>query len=140
MIWPRLWAGLWRVRSWRQDCWGRFGCGRVGRDAAERLVSGAAEPVGDLAESVDEGGQAVGAGGLRVENKAWLRICRLPAYTPDMNPAEGIWPRSSGPWPTSRPPAGRPGRMIKRKLKKIQYRPHLIDGCLAATGLTIEPW
>ena len=31
-------------------------------------------------------------------------------------------------------------RIIKRKLKKIQYRPHLIDGCLAGTGLTIEPW
>ena len=31
-------------------------------------------------------------------------------------------------------------RIIKRKLKKIQYRPHLIDGCLAATGLTIESW
>jgi hypothetical protein len=31
-------------------------------------------------------------------------------------------------------------RIIKRKLKKIQYRPHLIDGCLAATGLIIEPW
>ena len=31
-------------------------------------------------------------------------------------------------------------RIIKRKLKKIQYRPHLIDGCLAPTGLTIEPW
>ena len=30
-------------------------------------------------------------------------------------------------------------RIIKRKLKKIQYRPHLIDGCLAATGLKIEP-
>jgi len=30
-------------------------------------------------------------------------------------------------------------RIIKRKLKKIQYRPHLIDGCLAATGLRIEP-
>ena len=30
-------------------------------------------------------------------------------------------------------------RLVKRKLKKIQYRPHLIDGCLAATGLTIEP-
>jgi arginyl-tRNA--protein-N-Asp/Glu arginylyltransferase len=30
-------------------------------------------------------------------------------------------------------------RIVKRKLKKIQYRPHLIDGCLAATGLTIEP-
>jgi hypothetical protein len=32
------------------------------------------------------------------------------------------------------------GRIVKRKLKKIQYRPDLINGCLAATGLTIEPW
>jgi hypothetical protein len=31
-------------------------------------------------------------------------------------------------------------RIVKRKLKKIQYRPHLIAGCLAATGLIIEPW
>jgi hypothetical protein len=29
-------------------------------------------------------------------------------------------------------------RIVKRKLKKIQYRPHLVDGCLAKTGLTIE--
>jgi hypothetical protein len=31
-------------------------------------------------------------------------------------------------------------RIGKRKLKKFQYRPHLISGCLAKTGLTIEPW
>jgi hypothetical protein len=31
-------------------------------------------------------------------------------------------------------------RIVKRKLKKIQYRPHLLDGCLAQTGLIIEPW
>ena len=30
-------------------------------------------------------------------------------------------------------------RLVKRKQTKIQYRPHLINGCLAATGLTIEP-
>ena len=29
-------------------------------------------------------------------------------------------------------------RIVKRKLKKIQYRLHLIDGCLARTGLAIE--
>ena len=23
---------------------------------------------------------------------------------------------------------------------EIKYRPHLINGCLAATGLKIEPW
>jgi hypothetical protein len=33
-----------------------------------------------------------------------------------------------------------PIRIIKRKLNKIQYRPHLIDGCLARVGLKIEPW
>ncbi|MFI7708654.1 hypothetical protein [Nonomuraea sp. NPDC049480] len=30
-------------------------------------------------------------------------------------------------------------RIVKRKMKKIQYRPHLITGCLTGTGLTIEP-
>ena len=28
--------------------------------------------------------------GFAQENEAWLRICQLPAYTPDLNPAEGI--------------------------------------------------
>ena len=58
-----------------------------------------------------------------------------------MNPAEGIWSllkRSIANFAT----ADQAGlvRIIKRKLKKIQYRPHLIDGCLAATSLKIEPW
>ena len=75
------------------------------------------------------------------ENKAWLRIYRLPAYAPDLNPAEGIWSllkRSIANFAA----ADLDGlvRIVKRKLKKIQYRPHLIDGCLTATGLTIEPW
>ncbi|WP_405689484.1 hypothetical protein [Streptomyces sp. NBC_00057] len=26
---------------------------------------------------------------------------------------------------------------VKRSLKKTQYRPHLIDGCLIGTGLTL---
>ncbi|MFC4469212.1 hypothetical protein ACFPH6_32645 [Streptomyces xiangluensis] len=29
-------------------------------------------------------------------------------------------------------------RVIKRKLKKIQYRPHLITGCLPTTGLNLD--
>jgi transposase len=75
------------------------------------------------------------------QNQAWLRIYRLPAYTPDMNPAEGIWSllkRSM----VNFAAADVDGlvRIVKRKLKKIQHRPHLIDGCLTATGLTLEPW
>ncbi len=53
--------------------------------------------------------------GFAAKNKEWLRIYRLPAYA-------GLV------------------RIVKRKLKKIQYRPHLILGCLAGTGLKIEPW
>jgi transposase len=29
--------------------------------------------------------------GFAQENKEWLRVYQLPAYAPDMNPAEGIW-------------------------------------------------
>jgi hypothetical protein len=74
------------------------------------------------------------------ENRSWLRVYPLPAYSPDLNPAEGIWSllkRSMASFAA----AGVDGlvRIVKRKLKKIQYRPHLIDGCLAATGLAIKP-
>ena len=75
------------------------------------------------------------------ENKDWLRVYRLPAYAPELNPAEGIWSllkRAMANFAA----ADLDGlvRIVKRKLKKIQYRPHLINGCLAGTGLTIEPW
>jgi transposase len=75
------------------------------------------------------------------ENKDWLRVCQLPAYAPDLNPAEGIWSllkRAMANFAAA--DLADLIRIIKRKLKKIQYRPHLIDGCLAGTGLTIESW
>ena len=75
------------------------------------------------------------------ENKEWLRVFRLPAYAPDLNPAEGIWSLLKRAM-VNFAVTDLDGlvRIVKRKLKKIQYRPHLIDGCLAATGLIIEPW
>ena len=75
------------------------------------------------------------------DEQGWLRVYRLPAYAPDMNPAEGIWSllkRSHGQLRRRRP--GRPGPHHQAQAEEIQYRPHLIDGCLAATGLRIEPW
>ena len=84
------------------------------------------------------------------ENKDWPRLYRLPAYAPDLNPAEGIWSLhpAEGIWSllkrsmASFAAADQAGlvRVIKRKLKKIQDRPRLISGCLAATGLRTEPW
>jgi transposase len=72
-------------------------------------------------------------------NADWLRVYRFPPYAPELNPAEGVWSllkRAMADFVV----ADLSGlvRIVKRKLKKIQYRPHLIDGCLAQTGLTIE--
>ncbi|MDQ0718371.1 transposase [Streptomyces luteogriseus] len=65
----------------------------------------------------------------------------MPSYAPELNPAEGVWSL------LKRAIANFVAtdlrglvRIVKRKLKKIQFRPHLIDGCLAGTGLIIEPW
>lgn len=64
----------------------------------------------------------------------------MPASAPDLNPVEGIWSllrRSMASFATD--DIEGLVRIIKRKLKKIQYRLHLINGCLAAADLTTEP-
>ena len=77
--------------------------------------------------------------GFAEENRAWLRVYRLPAYAPGITPVEGIWSllkRAVANFDA----ASLAGlvRIVKRKLRKIQCRPHLVSGCLAGTGLAIE--
>ncbi|WP_243766567.1 transposase [Streptomyces sp. GC420] len=73
------------------------------------------------------------------ENKGWLRVFQMPSYAPELNPQEGIWSllkRGIANFVATNLTGLE--RIVKRKLKKIQYRPELIDGCLAETGLVIE--
>jgi hypothetical protein len=70
-----------------------------------------------------------------------LRVCHRRKGEPKgFSWIEGIWPLLKRAM-ASFAAAGLESlvRIVKRKLKKIQYRPHLIDGCLTPTGLTIEP-
>jgi len=58
-----------------------------------------------------------------------------------LNPAEGVWSllkRATVNFAVT--DLNGLVRIVKRKLKKIQFRPHLIEGCLAGTGLIIDPW
>jgi transposase len=74
------------------------------------------------------------------EHSEWLRIFQLPSYAPELNPVEGIWSLvKRGLADFAAADLAHLTRVVKRRLKKIQYRPHLIDGCLAPTGLTLEP-
>jgi hypothetical protein len=65
---------------------------------------------------------------------------RLPAYAPDLNPAEGVWSvlkRGLSNLAVSH--VDDLATLIRSRLKPMQYRPALIDGFLAETGLTLNP-
>ncbi|MEU6224152.1 transposase [Streptomyces sp. NPDC047042] len=68
-----------------------------------------------------------------------MAIFHLPPYAPELNPQEGIWSllkRALADFAAA--DLTHLTRVIKRKLKKIQYRPHLIAGCLPTTGLSLD--
>ncbi|MFF1306179.1 transposase [Streptomyces sp. NPDC058307] len=68
-------------------------------------------------------------------NAEWLTVFHLPTYAPDLNPQEGIWSlvkREIGNLAAA--DLTQITRAVKRRLKRIQYRPELVDGCLATTA------
>ncbi|MGW9137624.1 IS630 family transposase [Streptomyces sp. NPDC055681] len=68
----------------------------------------------------------------------WLTTIRLPPYAPDLNPVEGIWSllrRAMANTAFDTPDDL--DRILRRELRRTQLRPHLIDGCLTATGLPL---
>jgi DDE superfamily endonuclease len=69
--------------------------------------------------------------------RPWLRVYHLPGYAPELNPVENVWSN------VRRGLANlTPGTVTdladkaKNRLKRMQYRPGLIDAFLAATGLS----
>ena len=72
-------------------------------------------------------------------NTAWLTVFQLPTYAPDPIPQGGIWPlvkRDIGNLAAA--DLSQITRAVKRKLKMLQFRPEVIDGCVAGTGLTLS--
>ncbi|MFD0203370.1 transposase [Saccharothrix carnea] len=70
----------------------------------------------------------------------WLHVIQLPAYAPDLNPTEGVWShvkRSLGNLAVTN--VDHLADIVRNRLKRIQYRPELLTGFLAQTGLTLAP-
>lgn len=66
----------------------------------------------------------------------WLTTFRLPSYAPDLNPVEGIWSllrRAMANTAFDTPDDL--DRTLRRELRRVQIRPHLVDGRLTATAL-----
>jgi transposase len=84
---------------------------------------------------------------LRAELRAftsaqpWLRVFQLPSYAPDLNPTEGIWSVLKRGVLANLAAASFSHllQVIRHGLRKLQYQPGLIEGCLTGTGLSLEP-
>jgi putative transposase len=72
-------------------------------------------------------------------HSGWLTEVRLPAYAPELNAAEGVWANmKNGLGNLAARDVDQLAAIVKNRLKRIQYRPALIDGFLGQTGLTLE--
>lgn len=72
-----------------------------------------------------------------IARHAWLTVIQLPTYAPQLNPVEGIWSLIRR--DLANTAFADPDHLIaavRRSLREIQYRPRLIDGVLAGTGLS----
>ncbi len=75
-----------------------------------------------------------------VAARDWLTVFQLPAYASELNPVESLWPH------LKRSLANLVKRdiaqltsLVKTRLRRMQYRPGLIEGFLAGTRLDLTP-
>ena len=73
--------------------------------------------------------------------RAWLTVFQLPPYAHELNPVEQIWSQ------LKRSLANLAKRnlaqltvLVKTRLRRMQYRPGLLGGFLASTGLDLTPF
>lgn len=72
-----------------------------------------------------------------VAARSWLRVYQLPSYAPELNPVEKVWSamkRSLANHGVRT--ATNLAAAVKNRLKRMQYRPGLIDGYFTGTGLS----
>jgi putative transposase len=75
-----------------------------------------------------------------IATRDWLHVIQLPPYAPDLNPTEHVWShvkRNLGNLIVLG--VDQLAAIVKNRLKRIQYRPELVDAFFAHTGLTLEP-
>jgi DDE superfamily endonuclease len=68
----------------------------------------------------------------------WLTVFRLPPYAPELNPVEAVWSHLKRSLANlAKRNIGQLTTLVKTRLKRMQYRPGLLDGFLAKTGLDL---
>ncbi|WP_425576957.1 IS630 family transposase [Streptomyces kunmingensis] len=72
--------------------------------------------------------------------RGWLSVYQLPPYAPELNPVEGVWSHLKRSLANlTKHGLDQLTALVKTRLKRMQYRPGLIDGYMARTGLDLQP-
>ena len=70
--------------------------------------------------------------------RPWLTVYQLPAYAPELDPVEAVWSNLKRSLANlTKQGIDQLATLIKARLRPMQYRPGLIDGFLAKTGLDL---
>jgi hypothetical protein len=71
--------------------------------------------------------------------RAWLTVFQLPPYASELNPVEGIWSNLKRSLANlTKQNINQLTALMKSRLRRMQYRPGLLDGFLAKTGLELS--
>ena len=71
----------------------------------------------------------------------WLTVYYLPPYAPELNPVEPLWSHLKRSLANlAKRNLSQLTALVKTRLKRMQYRPSLLDGFLASTGLDLTPF
>ncbi|WP_437036515.1 IS630 family transposase [Streptomyces caelestis] len=74
-----------------------------------------------------------------IAKREWLTVSLLPAYSPDLNPVEGVWAHVKRSLANLAALAlDRLEALVRNRLKRLRYRPGTLDGFIAGTGLTFD--
>lgn len=74
-----------------------------------------------------------------VSEREWLTVFLLPAHSPDLNPVGWVWAHVKRSLANLAVVAlDRLETLVRTRLKRLQYRPHTLDGFIAGTGLTLN--
>jgi transposase len=71
----------------------------------------------------------------------WLTVCQLPPCAHELNPVEPVWSHLKRSLANlTKHNLSQLTALVKTRLKRIQYRPGLLGGFLASTGLGFAPF
>jgi putative transposase len=71
----------------------------------------------------------------------WLTVCQLPPYARELNPVELAWSHLKRSLANlAKRNLSQLTALVKTRLKRMQYRPGLLDGFLSSTGLDLTPF